>query len=48
MSDSERDPLMQLADMCIGAVTRAERDRANADRWRKMLAPRIVDVWRFR
>jgi hypothetical protein len=23
MSDSKRDPLMQLADMCIGAITRA-------------------------
>lgn len=49
MADSARDPLMQLADMCIGAVTRAEReDRENADRWRNMLAPRIADIWHFR
>jgi hypothetical protein len=48
MSDSARDPLMQVADMCIGAITRAERDRANACRWREMLAPRIRDIWRFR
>lgn len=37
MSDSARDPLMQLADMCIGAITRAERERKNAARWREML-----------
>ena len=48
MSDSARDPLMQLADMCIGAITRAERDRANAGRWREILAPRIGNIWRFR
>jgi hypothetical protein len=33
---------MQLADMCIGAITRAERDRENAERWKRMLAPRIA------
>lgn len=48
MSDSARDPLMQLADMCIGAITRAERDRADSGRWREMLAPRIGDIWLFR
>jgi hypothetical protein len=44
MSDSARDPLMQLADMCIGAITRAERDRDNADRWKRMLTPRIGHI----
>jgi hypothetical protein len=49
MSDSAGDPLMQLADMCIGAITRAERsDREDRDRWRRMLAPRIANIWRFR
>lgn len=48
MSDSARDPLMQLADMCIGAITRVERQRANADRWKRMLGRRIGDVWQFR
>jgi hypothetical protein len=48
MSDSARDPLMQLADMCIGAITRAERNRQDPARWRTMLAPRIADIWRFR
>ena len=47
MSDSARDPLMQLADMCIGAITRAERNRDSSDRWKAMLAPRIGDIWRF-
>ncbi len=47
MSDSERDPLMQLADMCIGAITRAERDREDRDRWKRILKPRISDVWHF-
>lgn len=47
MSDSERDPLMQLADMCIGAITRAERQRADRDRWKRMLKPRIGNIWHF-
>jgi len=47
MSDSERDPLMQLADMCIGAITRAERDREDRERWKLMLKSRIADVWHF-
>ncbi len=44
MSDSARDPLMQLADMCIGAITRAERDRQHGDRWKRMIASRIEDI----
>jgi hypothetical protein len=49
MSDSAADPLVQLADMCIGAITRPERSaREDSDRWLKMLAPRIANIWRFR
>lgn len=44
MSDSARDPLMQLADMCIGAITRAERDGQEGGRWKHMIAGRIEDV----
>jgi len=44
MSDSARDPLMQLADMCIGAITRAERDRQGGSRWKCMIARRIQDI----
>lgn len=48
MSDSARDQLMQLADMCIGAITRAYRDkRHDAERWKIMLKPRIGDIWHF-
>jgi Protein of unknown function (DUF3800) len=44
MTDSARDPLIQLADMCVGAIARAYRDRPQADRWLKMLQPRIDDI----
>lgn len=48
-SDSKNDPLIQLADMCAGAIARSFRnDRRDALRWRDMLEPRIDDVWRFR
>jgi hypothetical protein len=47
--DSARDDLLQLDDMCVGAIARSYRaDRPDADRWRKMLAPRIDHVWDFR
>lgn len=46
---SDRDPLIQLADMCCGAIARSYRtDREDSDRWRRMLAPHIEDVWNFR
>lgn len=46
---SHRDPLLQLADMCAGAIARSYRtDRKHAARWRQMLAPRIDDVWEFK
>lgn len=48
-SNSRNDPLVQLADMCAGAVARSYRsDRKDAGRWRAMLAPRLNDVWDFR
>lgn len=47
--NSKSDRLIQLADMCIGAIVRSHRkDRADADRWRKMIARRIEDEWVFR
>ncbi|WP_428151117.1 DUF3800 domain-containing protein [Brevundimonas sp.] len=47
-SDSKNDPLIQLADMCAGAVARSFRtDRRDAHRWRDMLRPRLDDVWQF-
>lgn len=48
LKDSHRDPLIQLADMCIGAVARSYRaDRKDADKWRKMLRSKLDDIWNF-
>lgn len=46
--NSRNDLLVQLADMCVGAIARSYRtDRPSPDRWRKMLKPRISDIWEF-
>lgn len=46
---SHGDPLVQLADMCVGAVARSYReDRDDRHRWRDMLKPKLDDVWEFR
>ena len=46
--DSRDDVLLQLADMCAGAIARAYKtERAQADRWLNKLQPRIADVWEF-
>ena len=48
-SNSRNDPLVQLADMCVGAIARSYRtDRQDAWRWRTMLTLRINDVWDFK
>jgi len=48
-SDSKNDPLVQLADMCVGAIARSFReDRADRRRWRQMLGAQVEDVWTFR
>jgi hypothetical protein len=46
-TDSARDQLTQLADMCIGAIARTGRDRPDAARWAELLRPRIDDIWNF-
>jgi hypothetical protein len=49
LRNSKTDPLIQLADMCVGAIARSYRvERANSGRWRNSLAPRIDDVWEFK
>lgn len=49
MKDSSGDPLIQLADMCVGAVARSYReDRADSNRWRRMLRDKLDDVWDFK
>lgn len=47
MVDSRRDDLVQLADMCVGAVARAFRARNETDRWLRMLESRIEDISYF-
>lgn len=45
---SESDSLIQLADMCAGAIARSYRsDRAHRLRWRRKLSRRIDDIWEF-
>jgi hypothetical protein len=47
--DSESDRLVQLSDMCAGAIARSyNKDRQDASRWRNLLAPKIEDIWEFR
>ena len=49
--DSRSDSLVQLADMCAGAILRAHRnDLRRDDTWLGVLrrAKRIEDVWNFR
>lgn len=46
---SKADRLVQLADMCVGAIARPYRDnRADASRWRNILEPKIENVWEFK
>lgn len=46
--NSKGDRLVQLADMCAGAIARSYRkDKEDARRWRGILAPKIEDVWDF-
>jgi hypothetical protein len=47
--NSESDHLVQLADMCTGAIARSFRtDKDDPHRWRKMLGAKLQDVWPFR
>lgn len=48
LKDSRGDSLVQLADMCVGAVARSYRtDRPDHGRWRKMIRNKLDDVWEF-
>jgi hypothetical protein len=48
-SNSKNDRLVQMADMCTGAIARSYRtDRADARRWKDMLADKIEDIWDFK
>jgi len=48
LKDSRGDSLVQLADMCVGAVARSYRtDRPDHNRWRRMIRNKLDDVWDF-
>jgi hypothetical protein len=47
-SNSAGDRLVQLADMCAGAIGRSfKHDRSDRNRWRNMLGRKIEHVWEF-
>ena len=47
--DSKGEPLLQLADMCVGAIARSYRDdRQSPNRWRRMIESKLDDVWEFK
>jgi hypothetical protein len=48
-SNSASGRLIQLADMCAGAIARSYRkDRTDAKQWRDMLRSKIDNVWPFK
>jgi Protein of unknown function (DUF3800) len=48
-SNSKNDRMIQLADMCVGAIARSQNpDKMHADRWHNMLQPKIENIWNFR
>lgn len=49
LKSSRAEPLLQLADMCVGAIARSYRaDRSNPGRWSSRLGARMEDVWEFK
>lgn len=51
LKDSVRDPLIQLADMCVGAISRSYKsERINPNRWKEQLRRngQIGNVWEFK
>lgn len=50
-ADSQKDDLIQLADMVVGAIARSYRsseERSKARRWRDMLNKKIRNCWDFK
>lgn len=47
--DSKGNNLIQLADMCVGAIARSynRADKKDGMRWRSMIQPRIQNIWNF-
>lgn len=49
--DSQKDNLIQLADMVVGAIARSFKpaeERNKACRWREALGGKIKDLWEFK
>jgi Protein of unknown function (DUF3800) len=47
-SNSTSDRLVQLADMCAGAIARSfNHERRDRNRWRDMLGQKVEHVWEF-
>jgi hypothetical protein len=46
-ADSKSDRMIQLADMCAGAIARSYKKRDDSHRWLNMLHAKIQDVWNF-
>lgn len=44
---SHKDPLVQLADMAVGAIAQSYKQREDAAQWRRLIRARIGDVWDF-
>lgn len=48
LKDSRSEPLLQLADMAVGAIARSYRtERRDAARWRNMLQAKIDDIYEY-
>lgn len=50
-ANSQKDDLIQLADMVVGAIARsyrADEERSKARRWRDMLTKKIRNCWEFK
>lgn len=48
LRDSVGEPLLQLSDMCVGAIARSYRsDRSGSLRWRQQITAKIEDIWGF-
>lgn len=46
--DSQKDNLIQLADMTVGAIARHQnQNRKESSRWYKLLNSKIVDIWNY-
>jgi len=49
LKNSASEPLLQLADMCVGAIARAHRpDERRSTRWSDRLAGKVEKLWELK